>query len=46
MSLSAELKTPILLVLNGGQEMNSPHVFGFNSLLPYDQIDLPPHKIQ
>lgn len=46
MSLSAELKTSILSLLTGGQEMNSIHVFGLNSLHPYDQIDLPSHKMQ
>lgn len=46
MSLSAELKTSILLLLTGGQEVNSVHVFGLNSLHPHDQIDLPSHKIE
>lgn len=42
MSLSAELQTSILLLLNGGQEMNMLYVFGFNSLHPYDHIDFLP----
>lgn len=42
MSLSAELQTSILLLLNGGQEMNILYVFGLNSLHPYDHIDFLP----
>lgn len=42
MSLSAELQTSILLLLNGGQETNTPYVFGFNSLHPCDHIDFLP----
>lgn len=39
MSQSAEEQTSILLLLNGGQELNALDVFGFNSLHPSDHID-------
>lgn len=39
MSQNAEEQTSILLLLNGGQELNALDVFGFNSLHPSDDID-------